>query len=498
MKILSTEQTRRADAHTIEHQPITSIDLMERASTKFVEAFYHRHDPKNNIAVVCGTGNNGGDGLAISRILISKGYKVQPYIVQPKEGGSPDFITNLERFDAIGELVYITNDDIPAFSEYKIIIDAIFGSGLTRVARGLYAEVIESINKSDTEVVAVDIPSGLFVDTITESDSIIRASTTISFQLPKLSFFMPKNHQYVGDWLTVDIGLDRAFISKQQTIYSTIDSAYLESILPSRNKFDHKGSFGHGQLIGGSFGKMGAMTLSAKGFLRSGAGLLTITIPSSGVEIMQASVAEAMVAYQSGDRHITEFNILDNVQTIGIGPGLGTNNDTISAFASFLRNNNKHLVLDADALNILSENRELLSLLPKDTIITPHIKEFDRLVGNSENNWERIEKAKEFAKKWQCVIVLKGAHTVVVNYDGSTKFNTTGNPGMATGGSGDVLLGIITSLRTQDLTALDAAVAGTYIHGLAGDIAAKNKSMTSLIASDIIDSLSDVFLQFSR
>ena len=498
MKILSAEQTRLADAHTIEHEPISSIDLMERASTKFVEAFYHRHDPKNSIAVVCGTGNNGGDGLAISRILMSKGYKIQPYIMQPKEGGSQDFLSNLERFNNVGEVVYINNDDIPTFKEYKIIIDAIFGSGLTRVASGIYAEVIESINTSKAEVVAVDIPSGLFVDTITESDSIVKANTTISFQMPKLSFFMPKNHQYVGDWLTVDIGLDQAFIANLQTTYSTIDSAHTASILPSRNKFDHKGSYGHGQLIGGSFGKMGAMTLSAKGFLRSGAGLLTVTIPSSGVNIMQTSVAEAMIVDQLGERYITEFNILENVQTIGIGPGLGTNNETISAFASFLRKNKKHLVLDADALNIISENRELLSLLPKDSIITPHIKEFDRLVGNSENNWERIEKAKEFAKKWQCVIVLKGAHTVVINYDGSTIFNTTGNPGMATAGSGDVLLGIITSFRTQNLSALDAAVAGTYIHGLAGDIAAEKKSMTSLIANDIIDNLSDVFLQFSR
>ena len=205
-----------------------------------------------------------------------------------------------------------------------------------------------------------------------------------------------------------------------------------------------------------------------------------------------------MVLDQSGDRIITEFKIFDNVQTIGIGPGLGKNIETVKAFTRFLRNNERNLILDADALNILSESRELLPLLPKNTIITPHIKEFDRLVGNSDNNWQRLDKAKEFSKKWQCIMVLKGAHTAIINNDGTVIFNTTGNPGMATGGSGDVLLGIITSLRTQGLTAIDAAVIGTYLHGLAGDLAAGKKSMTSLIASDIIDSLSDVFLQFSR
>jgi len=496
MKILSAEQTRLADVHTIAHEPISSIDLMERASSKFVEAFYQGNDPKNSIAVVCGTGNNGGDGLAISRILTNKGYKVQPYVVQPKEGGSPDFLTNLDKFESVGEVIYIRDSDVPKFNEYKTIIDAIFGSGLTRMITGLYAEVIESINNSPAEVVAVDIPSGLFVDKIVESGAIVRANSTISFQVPKLSFFMPENYQYVGEWQTADIGIDQAFIAEQKTNHSTIESRDIVKSLPLRSKFDHKGSYGHGQLIGGSYGKMGAMTLSAEAFIRSGAGLLTVTVPSSGVGIIQTSVAEAMVIDQPGDRMITEFNIFNKVQTVGIGPGLGKNNETVKAFTRFLRINKHHLVLDADALNILSENRELLPLLPKNTIITPHIKEFDRLTGKSDNHWQRLEKALEFSKKWKCIIVLKGAHSAIISYDGIVFFNTTGNPGMATGGSGDVLLGIITSLRTQGLSAIDAAMAGTYIHGLAGDIAAKKRSMASLIASDISDALSDVFLQF--
>jgi len=503
MIILNAKQTRLADAYTIEHEPIASIDLMERASTSFVNAFYQNHDPKNKIAIVCGTGNNGGDGLAISRILINKGYQVQAYVVQLKEGGSDDFKTNYGRLDAIATIKIISDTkSIAAFDEYKTIIDALFGSGLTRAVTGLYAEVINSINKMvDTDVISVDIPSGLSVDRPTEADeqgSIINANTTISFQVPKLSFFIPENYQYVGQWKVVDIGLNQDYINRQESDYSTIEDSEIEKSLPKRNKFAHKGTFGHGQLFGGSSGKMGAATLAAKAFLRSGAGLLTVTIPESGVKIMQTSVPEAMVLEQPGEQHITFFNASPLADTFGIGPGLSQEKATAKALGDFLVENDRPLVLDADALNILSTHREMLSLLPKDTIITPHIKEFDRLAGTSANNWQRLDKAREFSQKWQLITVLKGAHTAVINSNGKIRFNTTGNPGMATGGSGDVLLGIITSLRAQGLTAIDSATAGTFIHGSAGDFAANKKSMTSLIAGDIIEALSDVFLEFSR
>lgn len=503
MIILNAEQTRLADAYTIENEPIASIDLMERASTIFVDAFYQNHDPKERIAVVCGTGNNGGDGLAICRILINKGYQVQPYVVQVKEGGSDDFIKNFSRCEAISTIKIISDaNGIPAFSEYKIIIDALFGSGLTRAVSGLYAAVINRINEAiATDVISVDIPSGLFVDKPSEADArgtIIRANTTISFQVPKLSFFVPENYQYVGHWKVVDIGLSQDYINKQESDYSTIERSEVIKSLPNRSKFAHKGTFGHGQLFCGSFGKMGAATLAAEAFLRSGAGLLTVTIPESGVKIMQTSVPEAMVLEQPGERHISSFNASPLASTFGIGPGLGQNKTTAKALGEFLMANDRPLVLDADALNILSDHREMLPLLPKDTIITPHIKEFDRLAGSSDNNWQRLDKARDFSQEWQLITVLKGAHTAVINNDGKTSFNISGNPGMATGGSGDVLLGIITSLRAQGLTAIDSATAGTFIHGCAGDIAARNKSMTSLIASDIIEALSEIFLEFSR
>ena len=391
MNILNAEQTRLADAYTIAHEPIASIDLMERASTSFVEEFYKNHDPKDKIAVVCGTGNNGGDGLAISRILINKGYQVQPYVIQLKEGGSDNFKINLDRLKPLASILLISDtNSIPAFNKYHTIIDALFGSGLTRVITGFYAEVIKAINDVSGEVIAVDIASGLFVDRPADDGqgAIINATKTITFQTPKLSFFIPENYLYAGDWVIVDIGLDKDFINQQESDYCTIEQSEVENLLPDRNKFAHKGSYGHGQLFGGSYGKMGAITLAADAFMRTGAGLLTVTVPASGVDIMQTMVQEVMVLEQPGEKLITSFNISPKADIFGIGPGLGQDKDTIKAFGDFLRDNSKPLVLDADALNILAANREMLSLLPEDTIITPHIKEFDRMAGASDNNWQ--------------------------------------------------------------------------------------------------------------
>lgn len=500
MKILDAEQTRLADSYTIKHEPIRSIELMERAAISFVVSFYQDYYPRDRIAIVCGTGNNGGDGLAVSRILHKKGYKVQPFVVQPNPGGSADFTTNLAHYASLGEVHYIRDEqDIPDFLDYKIIIDAMFGSGLSREVGGIYAQVIEAINKikGEAHIIALDIPSGLFVDK-PATGAIIQACKTISLQLPKLSFFIPDNFQYVGDWQIVDIGLDQDFINSQETVYSTIEVEDIINFLPRRNKFDHKGVFGHGQLIGGSYGKMGAMSLASMSFIKSGAGLLTLNVPSAGIEIVQTTVPEAMVLEQAGEKVLTNFNILPKVQAIGVGPGMGQAKETIKAFGEFLRENDKPLVLDADAINILSEHRSLLSLLPKGTIITPHLKEFDRLVGDSVNHWQRLEKAIEFAHKWELIIVLKGANSAIINSDRHVVFNITGNPGMATGGSGDVLLGIITSLRTQGLTAIESAIAGTFIHGMAGDFAIERTSMASLIASDIANAIGDVYLELSR
>jgi len=499
MKILNAEQLRSADAYTIKNEPIASIDLMERASSKFVEAFSNEHGPEKLYAVVCGTGNNGGDGLAIARILIKLGYEVQTFVIQSQTGGTIDFTLNLERLEKLTSVHRISShNNLHDFKKFDIIIDALFGSGLTRSISGLYATIVDEVNRSGVKVVAVDIPSGLYIDKQQEDGAIIEAKTTITFQAPKLSFFIPENYRFVGDWEVVDIGLNKEFLKEQSSFYRTTEVEDVINILPKRMKFDHKGSFGHGQLVGGSYGKMGAITLASKAFMRTGAGLLTVTIPDSGMNIMQTSVPEAMVLPQSGAKVINKINDSEKSICLGIGPGLGQERETSLALANFLKDNKKPLILDADALNIISGDLKLLKLLLDETIITPHLKEFDRLAGSSENNWERLEKARTFSKKRRIITVLKGANTAVIDQTGMVHFNTSGNPGMATAGSGDVLLGIISALRTQGLSAIDAAIAGVYIHGYAADLAIRKMGPASLIASDIIDNIGMVFLDLAR
>lgn len=497
MKILSAKQTQETDAYTIEHEPIASIDLMERASNMFVEAFSVLYPEKVKLAIVCGTGNNGGDGLAISRLLSEVGYDVVPIIVQPNEGGSKDFLINLDKLPMPAKSIRIS-EDIPDFSAFPVLIDAIFGSGLARPVTGLFAEVINAMNASSSEIIAIDIPSGLFMDAPAPNCAIIEANQTVSFQLPKLAFFFPANHPFVGHWQVVDIGLDLEFIDRQESSYSTIDQDTARNLLPPRSKFDHKGSFGHCQLVGGSVGKMGAVILAAEAVLRSGAGLVSVSIPRCGQEIMQTSLPEAMLVDQSGENEITEFNILDKANVVGLGPGLGTDKKTVKALSTFLQSNTKPLVIDADGINILSESRELIELLPPNTILTPHIKEFDRLAGESTNNWERLDKARALASRYSLILVLKGAHSAIITADKQISFNTSGNPGMATAGSGDVLLGVITGLLGQGCEPSDAAKLGVYIHGLAGDLAATEIGQRSMIAGDIIKSISDVFFELER
>lgn len=494
MNILSASQTKAADAYTIEHEPIASIDLMERASIAFVEAFSARINTNNPVTIICGTGNNGGDGLAVARLLTDRGYETSIKIVQPNESGTPDFIININKLDS--SLIHWIRSaaDIPEISSNAVIIDALFGSGLTRPVEGVYAKVIDQVNKSDCIIVSIDVPSGLFMDQPTTGNTVVRASHTISFQLPKLAFFFPENAVFVGEWSVVDIGLDQEFIAEQTSNYSSAEPGDIKGLMAPRSKFSHKGSFGHGQLIAGSYGKMGAAILASSAFLRSGAGLLTVTSAKCGVDILQTSIPEAMVIDQEGDFLIQDFKVHDNVTVVGIGPGIGQDKATLRGFKVFLQKNKHNLVLDADAINLLSSNRELLENLPEGTILTPHIKEFDRLAGPSEDNWQRLVKAQNICSERGLIIVLKGAHTAVINANGKISFNTTGNPGMATAGSGDVLLGIITGLRAQGLDAFNSARLGVYLHGLAGDIASKEHSEEALLASDIINSIGKAFL----
>ncbi|WP_247234376.1 NAD(P)H-hydrate dehydratase [Telluribacter sp. SYSU D00476] len=491
MKIFTVPQIRALDAYTIQHEPISSLDLMERASQAFVDWFCARFNSRQPVLVFCGMGNNGGDGLAIARLLSERAYAVQVYVVEHAKQGSEDFQANLDRLPAsITRQTIIEPGDIPSLPVDSLVIDALLGSGLTRSLSGLVAEVVKAINQSQATILSVDIATGLYADQANQKDdTIIQPEYTVTFQLPKLAFMMPRNEVYVGEWVAVDIGLSREFIEQEPTPYAYTDEAAAQSLIMPRGKFSHKGTFGHALLIAGSFGKMGAALLCGRACLRSGIGLLTMHIPRCGYTVIQTAVPEAMALVDLHEQYITTLPSLQSYDAIGMGPGIGKDPQTLQALKELITRSNIPLVLDADALNLLAENPDLLEQLPENTILTPHPREFQRLTGESPDEFQRLQTARDFCARYNVIVCLKGAHTAVVLPDGQVYFNSTGNAGMATGGTGDVLTGIITSLVAQGYIPAQAAQLGVYQHGAAGDKAARSRTKVGMIASDIVENL---------
>ena len=497
MRILNTKQMRDLDAYTIQHEPIASIDLMERAARAFADWFTLRIETTNKIGIVCGTGNNGGDGLAIARILYDWGYTVSVWIVRGGVAATEDFVVNYERLpEKIEQSEIKTEQDDPAFDDSDVLIDAIFGSGLSRTPEGLYAYVIHRFNESTAMRIAVDIPSGLMADTHS-ARPVVKAHYTVSFQLPKLAFLLPESYQFTGEWILVDIGLHKKFMKETPTPYYYTRLKDVRKIIRPRSKNDHKGTYGHALLIAGSFGKMGAAVLASRGALRAGLGLLTVHVPQCGYQILQTTVPEAMALVDHDSQIFSQAPDPNRFTVLGIGPGLGQDQRTKTALAQTLENFNKPVVLDADALNILGSSRDLLRLIPAGSILTPHPKEFERLTGPWNDDFERLEMQKQLAVSLKATVVLKGAHTSIATAMGQVYFNSTGNPGMATGGTGDVLTGILTGLLAQDYESNEAAVAGVFLHGLSADLAVSAIGMDSLTASDLIDHLPAAFLKVS-
>ncbi|MFN8345776.1 MAG: NAD(P)H-hydrate dehydratase [Spirosomataceae bacterium] len=492
MNVFSIPQIRAWDAFTIANEPISSLELMERAASAFVKWFCERFDDRQCVNIFCGMGNNGGDGLVIGRLLIQKHYTIKVFVVKHREKGSADFNENLKRLELQTPIRWIENEtDLPSLSSHDRIIDALLGSGLSHSPEGIPAAAIQAINQSNATVISVDIASGLFADSPNNPEAVIVKPTyTVSFQCPKLAFFQPQCADYVGDWQIVNIGLLPEYEQTAVTPYFYTASPEIKALLPPRRKYAHKGTFGHALLIGGSYGKIGAMVLSAKACLRSGTGLLTVQIPRCGYDILQTSVPEAMALPDWHWMVNTTVPELSGYSALGIGPGLGKDPLTLAMLRKLLVGLSQPLVLDADALNLISENRDLLSLIPKNTILTPHPKEFQRLLGQDPaNDYEKLELLRAFSQKYGVIVCLKGAHTAVALPDGSVHFNSTGNPGMATGGSGDVLTGIITGLLAQGISPAEAAIFGVYQHGAAGDRAAQKCTQPALIASDIINEM---------
>ncbi len=494
MKILTAEQIRQADQYTIEHEPIKSIDLMERASRAFVNWFDENFEHKR-VFIFCGTGNNGGDGLAITRMLNYNNWDVTPITVHSSGNQSNDFRINYLTLTEARDVPNIEEQADIQFDIRKddIVIDAIFGSGLTRPVKGIYAKVIEYINKCGATIVSVDIPSGLFCDTPSKEGAIIKADHVVSFQLPKLAFMMPENGEYVKSWTVVDIGLHSEFLEKAETQYHYLEKDKVRAMLKRRGKFQHKIHFGRDLIIAGGWGKMGAAVLCARACMTAGAGLVTAHIPSGGYSIMQTANPEVMVITDPGKKHLTSLSDISDYTAIGIGPGIGKHIDTYEVVSQLLTNFKKPIVADADAINILANEQSLMEHLPKGSILTPHPGEFKRMTGFWEDDYERLEQQIAISKKFKIFIVLKGAHTAISTPAGKVYFNSTGNPGMATGGSGDVLTGIITSLLGQGYSSEESAVLGVYLHGLAGDIGADYLGQECLTAGDIIDFLPHAF-----
>lgn len=489
IKILSSDQIKAWDAYTIREEPIASIDLMERACQAFVTWFVERFDASNKIGIVCGTGNNGGDGLGIARLLNDWNYPVKVWIVRGSVMESTDFSANLKKLDSRISVSEITRDaDCELFADRTILIDAIFGSGLNRTLEGIYAKVVDCLNRSSKVKISVDVPSGLRTDQHSNG-AILKANHTVTFQIPKLAFLQPENYEVVGEWHVVDIGLSKKYLKEVESDNSLITLKSVKKILKPRSKFDHKGKFGHALLIAGSTGKMGACILAARSALRSGLGLLTVHVPQSGYTIIQTAVPEAMTTVDQSPDFFSGREIESFYTTVGIGPGLGQAPETVNALEYLVTSFKKPIVIDADALNILATNPKLLALIPHGSILTPHPGEFERLVGKWENDFDKLDKLMGLATRIQSVVVLKGAYSVIATPDKKLFFNSTGNPGMATGGSGDVLTGILTGLIAQSYSAIEASIIGVYLHGLAGDLALREKGQNSLIAGDIVDFL---------
>jgi NAD(P)H-hydrate epimerase len=496
MKIFPTSAIRQIDAYTIEHEPIHSLDLMERAANAIAKEIMSQWPDKyeTHFVVFAGPGNNGGDALAVARLLAENGYHPETYLFNTTGKLSPDCEANRDMLSDTEGVTFhevITQFIPPKLTEDDVIIDGLFGSGLNKPLSGGFASLVKFINGAGATVVSIDIPSGLMgEDNTTNSlEHVVKADYTLSLQFPKLAFLFAENEAYVGAWKVLDIGLSKEAIRQTPTPYEMGDAGRMRYQLKMRSRFSHKGDFGRALLIAGQQGMAGASVLAARACLRSGVGLLTVHVPLCNNTIVQTAVPEAMTSLDASEFCFTETPDLEMYQAIGVGPGLGKSDATQQALFHLISHTSVPMVLDADALNLIGMSHSYLRRLPKGSIITPHPGEMDRLVGKCANSYERLSKAINLAQTCSIYIVLKGAYTAVISPEGNCWFNVTGNPGMATGGCGDVLTGIILSLLAQGYDADTAAKMGVYIHGMAGDIAARDKGEVSLIASDVVDNL---------
>tara|TARA_R110000868_G_scaffold56488_3_gene174763 strand:- start:2654 stop:4204 length:1551 start_codon:yes stop_codon:yes gene_type:complete len=502
MQIFSKEQIYEGDALTIQRQNISSTDLMERAGEQLFNWMHLRmQGVQVPIHVFCGIGNNGGDGLVLARHLILAGYTVKSYVVNYSDKRSKDFLINYDRIKNVTNdwpILLNDTDDPPEISQEDIVVDAVFGIGLNRPVIDWVQLLFQHFKNSKAFTLSIDLPSGLYLDKAPENEKgIVWASYTLCFTSPKLIFLLPETAKFTIQWEVIDIGLDQEFLFSTKADANVIGKIDVQAMYKPRDTFSHKGHFGHCLVIGGSYGKVGAVTLASRAALSAGAGLITAYIPKCGYTALQASFPEAMVITDGNEEYIADIDFDIKPTVIAFGIGVGTNPKTITAFKTFLKTNKTALVIDADGINILSKNKSFLKLLPKKTVLTPHPKELERLIGKWTDDFDKLKKVKAFSKKHNLIIVIKGANTITV-FDDILYINSTGNPGMATAGSGDVLTGIITGLISQGYDALSATVFGVYLHGKSADIAIEDYGYQSLIASHVIDYLGAAYIDLFK
>ena len=491
MKIFASNVIREIDNATCEAQNINSIDLMERAAREVADKIMSRFYATQRILVIAGPGNNGGDALAVARMLFEGGYrKVEVFLFNVVGKLSHDCDEERKKLITMDGIDFteVKRDFSPPYlSQNDVVVDGLFGSGLRQPLQGGFVMLARYINDSGAFVISIDVPSGLFGEwneNVLHRD-MIHANITYAFQNPRLSFFFEENADVLGDWELLDINLDVEKMKSMPTDFMLVEASSVLPFLKPRPKFSAKRDYGSALIMAGSLGMMGAAVMSAKACLRTGAGLVTVHSAKRGMPILQTAVPEAMFEPDRNENFISDMSIHHTHQAVAIGPGIGTNDCTIDALESLLKNCKSPLLLDADALNCIARRPSLLEILPAQTIITPHVGEFDRIFGQHPNSEERLKKAIDMAKYYNIIIVLKGHYTATVRPTGRVYFNSTGNPGMATAGSGDVLTGVITAFLAQGYRPEHAATVGVYVHGLAGDIAAQENGEYGLVATDI-------------
>lgn len=498
MKILTSTQIRDVDAETIKREAISSLELMKRASTAFYNWLIEKYSNKNtSVLIFSGVGNNGGDGLVIARLLHKSGYKVKVCVVEYNDYYSDDCAYNIRRAKAENiDFSKVTNErQIPDISKYDVVLDGIFGTGLSREISGIAELVIRRMNESGVAIFSIDVPSGLFLER--KTTFAVKATETVTFQIPKLALFLPENNKYTGNVTIIDIGLNEQVISETKSNIYFTEKQDIRSLLKPLSKFSHKGTQGHTLIIGGSIGKSGSVCLSSRAALKTGCGLVTAYVPKCAVQVIQINFPEAMAIEDKGENYITSINFDMKPDAIGLGIGMGQNSKTQMALHDFLEKNNLPLVIDADGLNILADNPEWLKLLQPKTILTPHPGELLRLVGEWSDDYDKIQKTQLFAQKFNLIIVVKGAYSLIIDSE-NIYVNNTGTPALATAGSGDVLTGMITSLLAQGYDPLDAARMGVYLHGMTSDLTIQNIHPRSFIASDIIGNIGNAYKSLEK